>query len=99
MFCLDAQRREKLYAEFNEETQRMVDEGSVSIAIMDFCLQPDCGGKIRYGACKEILKVIGDYNDNVISYGYSGRPNCATFADFKALLQECVGNRCMLIWG
>ena len=50
--------------------------------IVDFCLQSDCEGSIRYGACKELLKVIGNYDDN-ICYGYAGREDCAMFRDFK----------------
>lgn len=90
-------KAKQFYADFDAETQRMIDAKQVSIKIVDFCLQSDCEGSIRYGACKEILKVIGDYDDN-IAYGYAGRKNCAMFKDFKALLQECVGNRCMLVW-
>lgn len=90
-------KAEQFYADFDAETQRMIDAKQVSIKIVDFCLQPDCEGSIRYGACKEILKVIGDYDDN-IAYGYAGRKDCAMFKDFKALLQECVDNRCMLVW-
>ena len=91
------EQRKALFDEYNAETQRMVDEKLVSIKIVDFCLQPDCGGKIRYGACKEILRIIGDYDNNVI-YGYCGCTNPAKFADFKAILQECVDNRCMMVW-
>lgn len=89
--------RDKFNIDFDAETQRMIVAKQVSIKIVDFCLQPDCAGSIRYGACKEILKVIGDYDDN-IAYGYAGRKACAMFRDFKALLRECVNNRCMLTW-
>ena len=57
----------------------------------------DCEGLIRYGACKELLKIIGDYDDNVL-YGYIGRPDCAKFRDFKAILQDCADNKCDMIW-
>lgn len=91
------EERDKFNADFDAETQRMIDAKQVSIKIVDFCLQPDCEGSIRYGACKELLKAIGDYDDN-IAYGYAARKDCAMFRDFKALLQECVDNRCMLVW-
>lgn len=99
MFCLDAEERKKLFSEYDAETAKILDEGKAPIKIVDFCLQPDVGGKIRYGACKEILKVIGDYDDKATKYGYAAHPNCATFHDFKAILQDCVDNKCMLIWG
>lgn len=90
-------KAEQFYADFDAETQRMIDAKQVSVKIVDFCLQPDCAGSIRYGACKEILKAIGDYDDNIV-YGYAGRKDCAMFRDFKALLRECVDNHCMLVW-
>lgn len=67
------------------------------IKIVDFLLQTDVGGRIRYGACKNILKVIGDYDDNIL-YGYCGRPDCAKFADFKSILQDCVDTKSDIIW-
>ena len=67
------------------------------IKIVDFLLQTDVGGRIRYGACKNILKVIGDYDDNIL-YGYCGRPDCAKFADFKSILQDCVDTKSDMIW-
>lgn len=91
------EERDKFNADFDTETQRMIDTGQVSGKIVNFCLQPDTKGGICYGACKEILKVIGDYDDN-FAYGYAGRKDCTMFKDFKSLLQECADNRCMLVW-
>ena len=82
---------------FDQKTGKMLKEKKISIKIIDFCLQSDCKGSIRYGACKQILKVIGDYDDN-ICYGYVGRSDCATFRDFKAILQDCVENKCDMVW-
>lgn len=67
------------------------------IKIIDFLLQSDVKGCIHYGACKNILKVIGDYDDNIL-YGYCGRPDCARFADFKAILQDCVDTKSDMVW-
>lgn len=89
--------RKKFYEEFNAETERLLKEKKVSIKIVDFCLQPDCEGSIRYGACKEILKVIGDYDDDIL-YGYYGRPDCAKFKDFKEILQDCAYHKCDMVW-
>lgn len=30
--------------------------------------------------------------------GYIGRPDCAKFRDFKAILQDCADNKCDMIW-
>lgn len=104
MFCVTPDVTQKLYAEFDAETQRIISEGKVSFKIVDFCLQSDCEGKIRYGVCKEILKAIGDYDDDHTYYGYAhygphGITGSGTLSDFKAILQDCVDNKCMLIWG
>lgn len=53
--------------------------------------------KLPYGVAKEVLKVIGDYDDNII-YGYAARPDAARFRDFKAILQDCVETKSMLAW-
>lgn len=82
---------------FDAETERLIAEKKVSIKLADFCLQSDCKGAIRYGTCKLLLKIIGDYDDNVC-YGYAARPNCAKFCDFKAILQDCVAHKCDMRW-
>lgn len=92
-----SQEAKEFYKEFDDETMRILEAKKVSAKIVDFCLQSDCEGSIRYGACKQILKVIGDYDDN-ICYGYFGRPDCAMFRDFKTILQECVENKCDMVW-
>ena len=89
--------RENVLKLYDDETERLVKNKVLSIKIADFLYQSDCDGKIRYGACKEILKVIGDYDDSII-YGYAGRKNPAKFKDFKEILQDCVDNKCFMIW-
>lgn len=103
MFCLNAEKAKQLFAEYDAQTARMLDQNLVSHKVADFLLQSDCEGKVRYGACKEILQVIGNYNDDHICYGYNrcasdGWVGTGTMADFKSVLQDCVDNRCMMIW-
>lgn len=88
---------DKEFEEFDKKTMELIDKKAVSIKVVDFCLQPDCKGKIRYGACKEIYKHIKDYDDN-ICYGYAGRPDCMMFKDFIALVKECYEKKADLIW-
>lgn len=88
---------EEYFKKFDERTAEILKEKRADIKIVDFCLQSDCDGKIRYGACKNILEVIGDYDDD-IKYGYYGRADCAMFKDFKRLLLDCVKNKCDLVW-
>ena len=87
----------KFYTEWDVEAIRLVRENDLPVKVVNFLLESDCEGKIRYGACKAILKVIGDYDDN-ICYGYAGRSDCAMFRDFKAILQDCVDNKCDMVW-
>lgn len=65
----DEKEREKFYEDFDKKTEALLNKKRISVKIVDFCLQSDCEGSIRYGACKELLKVIGNYDDN-ICYGY-----------------------------
>ena len=74
-----------------------VDNKAVHVKIVDFLLQSDIAGRIRYGACKEILTVIGDYDDDYC-YGYAALPNQARFQDFKNLLRSCVEYKKDLRW-
>lgn len=96
-FSMSDEERRLAYNAFDAETERLLTEKKVSFKVVDFLLQPDCGGSIRYGACKELLKIIGNYDDNVL-YGYIGRQDCAKFRDFKAILQDCADNKCDMIW-
>lgn len=83
------------YEEFDRKTDTMILKKQVSVKIADFCLQPDCNGYIHFGACKKLLEIIGDYSNNN-NYGYAHRP--VGFADFTALLKECVEHKCDLVW-
>lgn len=88
---------EEYFEAFDRKTSEILEKKQADIKIVDFCLQSDCDGKIHYGACKNILKVIGDYDDD-IAYGYFGRPDCAMFKDFKEILEDCVKNKCDMLW-
>lgn len=82
---------------FDQKTVEMIEKKSVSIKVVDFLLQSDIKGAIRYGACKQILRAIGDYDDN-FNYGYAALPDQPRFKDFKDLLQECVDLKSDLAW-
>ena len=77
--------------------ERILNARQADIKIVDFLLQSDIEGRIRYGACKNILKAIGDYDDNLL-YGYVGRPDCAKFADFRKILEDCVATKSDMVW-
>ena len=89
--------RAKYFEEFDRRTEELIRKKKVSVKVASFCLQPDAGGRIGYGGCKALLKIIGDYDDNIL-YGYAGRKDCAMFKDFKAILQDCVDHKCDMVW-
>ena len=89
--------RKTFFEAFDRRTVELIEKKQVSIKVASFCLQPDAGGRIGYGGCKELLKVIGDYDDNIL-YGYAGRKDCAMFKDFKAILTDCAETKCDMVW-
>jgi len=96
MFSMEPDRKE-YFKSYNAKTAEMVKAKKVNVKIANFCYQSDCDGNIHYGACKAILKAIGDYDDNIL-YGYSGRSDCAKFKDFKSILQDCVETKSDMTW-
>lgn len=89
--------RDAFFDAFDAETERLIEEGFVDVRVVDFCLQSDCDGKIKYGACKLIYEKIKDYDDDIV-YGYFGRPDRAMFRDLKQIFKDCVNHRCGLHW-
>ena len=89
-------KSEEFCKKFDAETRRLMEAEHLDPKIIDFCLQSDTGGSITYGACKNILKAIGDYTDNT-AYTYT------TLADhdwdrLKDILKDCVETKSKLIW-
>lgn len=89
--------RAEFFVAFDAETERLIAAKKVPVKLLDFCLQLDCEGAIRYGACKLLLQIIGDYDDDIL-YGYAARPDCAMFHHFKAILQDCVETKSDMVW-
>lgn len=65
--------------------------------ILDFLFASDCSGKMDLTGCRRLLNLIKDYDDDIL-YGYSGRPDCAKFKDFKELVESSVKMRTILRW-
>ena len=87
---------EKDFQAFDLVTARMFWTGEVSPHVIEFCLQSDCGGFVTWRACRKLLKIIGDYDDE-LAYGYAARPNSG-FKDFKRILEDCVKHKCSMRW-
>lgn len=81
----------------NEVTRKILAEKKADIKIVDFLLQSDVGGRIHYGACKNILKIIGNYDDNIM-YGYAAWGEQSRFSRFRRILEDCVATKSDMIW-
>ena len=93
-----SEEEEEFWKEYDETTRILVEKSPKNVRkVFDFLYEPDCEGSVTYGTCKQVLGVIGDYDDNII-YGYAGRPHPAMFRDFKIILEDCVENKCRMRW-
>lgn len=97
MMNLFDSNKEQIFDEFDREVERLIKKHKISLRVVDFLWQSDCGGKIPPSACKTIYAAIKDYDDN-ICYGYAGRKDCAMFSDLKAVFKDCCDTNSHLIW-
>lgn len=81
---------------FDRETERLLEEEHLNVKIVDFCMQPDTRGDVNYGACKDILKAIGNYSDNC-AYTYAAHAD-HDWDRLKQILQDCVDTKSKLVW-
>lgn len=66
--------------------------------ILGFLYASDCDAEMTYDTAKQLLSVIGDYDDDVI-YGYAGwGKDAARFRDFKELLQDAADTKTNWCW-
>lgn len=65
--------------------------------ILDFLYESDCDGIMDVPHCRSIYKVIKDYDDDIL-YGYTGRKDCAKFADFKAIVKDGIDSGDGFTW-
>lgn len=65
--------------------------------ILDFLYESDCDGIMDVPHCRSIYKVIKDYDDDIL-YGYTGRKDCAKFADFKAIVKDGIDSGNGFTW-
>ena len=98
IFFFDKNEEKAFFERFDKKTAEMIAKKKVPVKLVDFCLQSDGEGRIHYGACKLLLKIIGDYDGENEVYGYGGWNDAPRMQHFKELLQECVENKCDLVW-
>lgn len=89
--------REELMNAYDERLANADEEFNVSEELLDFLYDSDCGGKVTPKQCRQIYKIIKDYDDDN-AYGYTGRKDCAKFSDFKELVYDCARRNVHLRW-
>lgn len=94
---LFGKERVEFFKEYNKKISELEEKYKIPHGILDFLYASDCDGKLTYGKCKQIYKVIKDYDDDIL-YGYSGIKDCAMFQDFKEIIKDCVDNKCAMEW-
>ena len=83
---------------YDAETEKISENHNGEIdLILDFLYAPDVGATVSADTCSAIYEVVKDYDDNIL-YGYTGRKDCAKFADFKAILLDCIQHKSDMTW-
>lgn len=82
---------------YNKKTIEIIEKEKVNKDVVNFLYQPDCRGKIDCKTCEQILKIIGDYDDDFI-YGFDGHGNVVKFSDFISILKSCAENKSDMVW-
>lgn len=83
----------KYFEEYDTETNRLVEQGHVTMEVANFLYQVDCDGEIDRIQAKQIYKLIEDCDDDT-AFGYIGRSDCAKMSDMKKIF----GNKTKVKW-
>lgn len=86
------EEKQAFWEDYDQKTVQLVQSGKLNVKVQNFLYAPDIEGRATYGTCKILLKIIGDYDDNIL-YGYAGRPDCARFRDFNVSLVPFLSTR------
>lgn len=84
---LFGKERDYYFKEYDATTNEYIRQGEVTVEVANFLYQSDCEGKVDRKQAKQIYELIKECNDN-ISFGYSGRADCATMADLKNIFSD-----------
>lgn len=76
--------REEYFKKYDAKTKEFIEKNIVTVEVANFLYQSDCSGKIDKKQAKQIYEFIKECDDN-ISFGYSGRSDCAKMADMKKI--------------
>lgn len=84
---LSGSSREEFFKKYNATTDELVEQKEVTEEVANFLYQTDCSGKIDRKQAKEIYSLIKECDDD-ISFGYSGRKDCAKMSDLKNIFSD-----------
>ena len=98
MFIFQENKRKEFFKKYDSKTKQLDEKYNYEYnAILYFLYSSDCEATINVDVCKELYKIIKDYEDDIL-YGYTGRKDCATFNDFKEIVKDCIENNKPLEW-
>lgn len=86
------------YVAYDKKTAQLINKYRSYRKVINFLYVSDAStASLTYGTAKDLLKLIGDFDDGKI-YGYPGwGDKAARFCDFKDVLRECVEKKKPLI--
>ena len=96
LFDLMSNPNPEILLSYDFETERLIRSGKVSPHVVDFCLQPDCGGFVTWRACRKLLQIIDGYDNVVVSY--YAVSSTITLGDVGQILKDCVKHKCSMRW-
>ena len=98
MRLYDENERKAFYKSYNAKIAELDRKYNGRMSdILDFLYESDCSAEMDVSHCRSIYEVIKDYDDD-ISYGYSGRKDCAKFADFKKIVKDGIDSGVGFSW-
>jgi hypothetical protein len=86
MFSIGDVRKE-FFKKYDATTKEFVKQNIVTVEVANFLYQSDCNGKIDGKQAKQIFELIKECDDD-ISFGYSGRKDCAKMSDLKNIFSD-----------
>lgn len=86
MFLFGEERKE-YFEKYDVLTKKYIEKNAVTVEVANFLYQSDCEGKVDRKQAKQIFELIKECDD-CISFGYSGRSDCAKMSDLKMIFSD-----------
>lgn len=84
---LSGKEREEYFEKYDATTNEYIEQGTVTVEVANFLYQSQCEGKIDRKQAKKIYELIRECDDE-LSFGYSGRVDCAKMSDLKMIFSD-----------